>query len=74
MAGEKKRFVRNRTGGPVFLKGHGVLRAGEDSVEVKSSDEVDAAIEAGVLAPSEAPKAEPQGSTDTTTTDKKGDG
>lgn len=55
---DRKRYVRNRTGGPAFLKGSGVVPAGE-IVEVKADDDnVDTAIEAGVFAADEKPQAD----------------
>lgn len=56
---DEKRFVRNRTDQPVFVKGHGVIQPGKEPVEVTTSDAVEAAIEEKVLAEAAAPEPEP---------------
>lgn len=59
MTSDQKRYVRNRSGGPAFLKGHGVVPAGE-TVEAKSSDGLDAAIEARVFEAADKPQENPE--------------
>jgi hypothetical protein len=57
---DSKRFVRNRTGQGVHLKGHGVIQPGKDGVDVSDADQeaVEGLIEQKVLEESEAPKDE----------------
>jgi hypothetical protein len=68
---DETRYVRNRTDEAVFLAGHGSIAPGKDGVEVKSSDAVDAAIEARVLEETTKPAATSRAKT-TTDKDKEG--
>lgn len=52
---DNKRFVRTSGDGGVFVPGHGVVAAGS-TVEVESSDAVNAAVEQGALADAQPPK------------------